>query len=268
MYSRISILAFVVLIGAAACGIQPESTSDTTAPEPSPTVLNAAFHATQFWDGRAGDVEERAGMPILNPVEMAIPSEEFLVDRLAATDDYPPLFATAFPEQTEPLTYLNIQRALAAFERTLITPSRFDDFLEGDHGALTDEGQAGLDRFMQLGCTTCHNGVGIGANSFQKFGLIGDYWDHTGSDSVDEGRIAVTGEESDRFFFRVASLRNVAETAPYFHDGSVATLEEAVRVIVTTQLGMELTVEEVDEIAAFLRSLTGEVPLSALQTAG
>jgi cytochrome c peroxidase len=234
----------------------------------SPTVLNAALHQTQFWDGRAEDVEEQAGMPILNPVEMAIPSEEFLVDRLAATDDYPPLFAEAFPDDTEPLVYANIGRALGAFERTLLTPSRFDTYLAGDRGALTDQEKAGMSNFIQLGCTTCHNGVNVGAYSFQKFGLFGDYWEHTGSEKIDEGRAAVTQNEADRYVFRVASLRNVAETAPYFHDGSVDTLEEAIRVMVKIQLAMELRDEEVESLAAFLRSLSGQVPVEALQSAG
>lgn len=234
----------------------------------SPSVLNAAFHLSQFWDGRAADVEEQAGMPILNPVEMAIPSEQFLVDRLAATEDYPTLFAAAFPTEPAPLTYANIRKALAAFERTLITPSRFDAYLEGDLQALTPEEQAGMDRFIGLGCTTCHNGVNVGAYSFQKFGLFGDYWEHTGSETVDDGRYAVTENEADRYVFRVASLRNVDKTAPYFHDGSVESLEEAIRVMVKIQLGIDLEDTEIDNLAAFLRSLTGEVPTAALQSAG
>lgn len=252
-------------------GVDNEPTSDgddgSIGDRNSPTVLNAAFHQTQFWDGRAKDVEEQAGMPILNPVEMAIPSEAFLVDRLKATEDYPSMFAAAFPGETDSLTYLNIQKALGAFERTLITPSRFDAYLEGDQDALTPQEMAGMEKFIQLGCTTCHNGVNVGAYSFQKFGLFGDYWEHTGSRKVDEGRYAMTKEDADKFVFRVASLRNVAETAPYFHDGSVETLEEAIRVMVAVQLAIELRDEEVDNLAAFLRSLTGEVPLEALQSA-
>ncbi len=231
----------------------------------SPTVLNAAFHQSQFWDGRAKDVEEQAGMPILNPVEMAIPSKEFLVDRLSATEDYPPMFAAAFPDAAEPLTYRNIEKALGAFERTLITPSRFDAYLEGDREALTSQELAGLEKFIQLNCTTCHNGVNVGAYSFQKFGLFGNYWEHTGSDKIDEGRFAVTEDETDKFVFRVASLRNVAETAPYFHDGSVESLDEAIRIMVAVQLGIDLTDEEVENLAAFLESLSGEVPPEALQ---
>jgi cytochrome c peroxidase len=249
---------------------QPTSEGDdgTLGGRNSPTVLNAAFHLAQFWDGRAADVEEQAGMPILNPVEMAIPSEEFLVDRLAATERYPTHFAEAFPDDEEPLTYANIRNALAAFERTLLTPTRFDAFLEGDLDALTAREKAGLEKFMQLGCTTCHNGVNVGAASFQKFGLRDDYWVHTGSETKDEGRMAVTADEADRYVFRVASLRNIEKTAPYFHDGSVETLEEAIRVMVDVQLGVALTDEEVESLAAFLRSLTGEVPQAALPSAG
>lgn len=253
-------------------GVDNEKTSDgddgSRGDRNSPTVLNAAFHQTQFWDGRARDVEEQAGMPILNPVEMAIPSEEFLVDRLQATDDYPVLFSEAFPGEAEALTYPNIQKALAAFERTLVTPSRFDAYLEGNQEALNEQEKAGLAKFIQLGCTTCHNGVSIGAYSFQKFGLFGDYWEHTRSKKVDEGRFAVTENEADKYVFRVASLRNVAETAPYFHDGSVDSLEEAIRIMVAVQLAIELRDEEVEDLAAFLRTLSGEVPVEALQSAG
>jgi cytochrome c peroxidase len=253
-------------------GVDNEPTSDGVGGQVgdrnSPTVLNAAFHQSQFWDGRAKDVEEQAGMPILNPVEMAIPSKEFLVDRLSATEDYPPMFAAAFPDENEPLTYRNIEKALGAFERTLITPSRFDAYLEGDQEALDEQELAGLQKFMDLNCTTCHNGVNLGAHTFQKFGLMEDYWVHTESEKVDEGRFAVTQDENDKFVFRVASLRNVAETRPYFHDGSVETLEDAIRVMVKVQLALDVSDEEIESMAAFLRTLSGEVPAAALQTEG
>jgi cytochrome c peroxidase len=226
----------------------------------SPTVLNAALHVAQFWDGRAGDVEEQAGMPILNPVEMAIPSEQFLVDRLTKVPDYQEMFATAFPDDHPALTYQNIARALAAFERTLLTPSRFDRYLEGDLAALTVEEKAGMEAFMMLGCSACHNGYTMGGASFRKFGLSEDYWTHTRSEVIDEGRFAVTGDPEDKYVFKVASLRNVAETGPYFHDGSVETLEDALRVMGSAQLARSMTEEEVAGIAAFLRTLTGELP--------
>jgi cytochrome c peroxidase len=223
----------------------------------SPTVLNAALHGAQFWDGRAADVEEQAGMPILNPVEMAIPSEEFLVERLSALPEYVGLFRCAFPHEEQPLTYRNIRLALASFERTLLTPSPFDDYLRGDIGALDEHQREGLDLFLRLGCASCHNGVNVGGASFRKFGLSDDYWVHTRSLKVDEGRVGVTGDEEDRYVFRVSSLRNVAETGPYFHDGSIDTLEDAVRIMVQLQVGAEPDPDDTDCLASFLSSLTG-----------
>lgn len=232
----------------------------------SPTVLNAALHVAQFWDGRAADVEEQAGMPVLNPVEMAIPTEEFLLERLAALPGYPEAFAAAFPDDVPALTYTHIRLALGAFERTLLTPSRFDAYLEGDRSVLDERERAGLERFMGLGCAACHNGVTVGARFFRKFGLNDSYWVHTHSKRPDEGRYLETGDPDDRYVFKVASLRNVAETAPYFHDGSVATLPEAIKIMVALQVGVDLTDEEAGEIAAFLGSLTGEVPAAALSS--
>jgi cytochrome c peroxidase len=229
----------------------------------SPTVLNAALHVAQFWDGRASTVEEQAGMPILNPVEMAIPDEAFLVDRLRAAPGYPEAFAAAFPDEDPAITYPNIRFALAAFERTLLTPAPFDAYLRGDRAALDAREQAGLVRFMDLHCTACHNGVTVGARFFRKFGLNEPYWVHTRSAKPDEGRYAQTGEPEDLYVFKVASLRNVAETAPYFHDGSVATLEEAVKIIALLQVGVTLDDGQAGEIAAFLRTLTGELPADA-----
>lgn len=230
----------------------------------SPTVLNAALHVAQFWDGRAEDVEAQAGMPILNPIEMAIPSREFLVDRLSQYPEYERRFAEAFPFQKPALTYRNIQLALAAFERTLLTPSRFDLYLHGDRAALTDQEKAGLRTFMGYGCPSCHNGVNLGGHIFRKFGLSEDYWVHTKSPKVDEGRFQVSGEAEDKYVFRVASLRNVAQTHPYFHDGSVDTLDEAIRIMVQLQIGVEMEDPDVAGVVAFLESLTGELPRTAL----
>lgn len=225
----------------------------------SPTVLNASFHTTQFWDGRAKDVEEQAGMPILNPVEMAIPNEAFLVNRLNGVDMYKDLFAKAFPDEKKPLTYKNIAKAIAAFERTLITPSRFDDYLNGSADALTTEQKKGLKSFLDVGCASCHMGSLLGGNMFQKFGVYGDYWEYTKSAVVDEGRFAETKNESDKYMFKVPSLRNVSETYPYFHDGSVAKLDEAVRIMAKVNLNKDLTEFQVTQIVAFLGSLKGTV---------
>jgi len=225
----------------------------------SPTVLNAVFHTTQFWDGRAKDVEEQAGMPITNPVEMAIPSEDFLVERLSGIELYNEIFPKAFPEEDKPLTYKNITKAIAAFERTLITPSKFDDYLTGSTGALTLEQKKGLKTFLDVGCISCHMGSTFGGNMFQKFGVYGDYWEYTKSTVVDDGRFEVTQNEADKYMFKVPSLRNITETHPYFHDGSVADLREAVKIMAKVNLNKDLTDVQVSDIVAFLGSLTGEV---------
>ena len=229
----------------------------------SPTVLNAALHVAQFWDGRAEDLEEQAGMPVLNPIEMAIPGEEYLVDRLAGDSEYQAMFAEAFPEQEDPLTFANVRHALAAFERTLLTPSRFDDFLRGD-AELTAEERLGLEVFLQLGCGACHNGATVGGHIFRKFGIAEPYWELTGSRKRDQGRVEVTGEEADRCVFKVPSLRNVEKTYPYFHDGSVETLEEALRVMARLQIGARLSAGQISHLAAFLKTLTGELPPDAV----
>ena len=230
----------------------------------SPTVLNASFHASQFWDGRAKDVEEQAGMPILNPVEMAIPSEEFLVNRLSGINEYQKAFKLAFPEEENALTYENIARAIGAFERTLITPSRFDEFVHGDYNALTMEEKEGLKLFINTGCTQCHNGSVIGGGMLQKFPVYGSYEDYI-KGNVDYGRYDVTEGEIDRYMFKVPSLRNVEKTAPYFHNGEYKDLNNVVRVMAKAQLNKELQDEEVEAIVAFLGSLTGDVPVHALQ---
>lgn len=226
----------------------------------SPTVLNAALHSFQFWDGRAKDVEEQAGMPILNPIEMEIPSKDFLMQRLAETDIYPAMFKEAFPGEDKPLTYDNLQKAIGAFERTLVTPSRFDQYLSGKKDALTLEEKKGLVAFYTVGCNTCHTSNLLGGNMFQKFGVHDDYWKHTGSQKIDKGVFALTKDATKEYVFKVPSLRNIAQTAPYFHDGSVGDLKQAVKIMAKVQLDRDLTEEETSRITAFLGSLTGEVP--------
>jgi cytochrome c peroxidase len=227
----------------------------------SPTVLNAALHKTQFWDGRAADVEQQAGMPVLNPVEMAIPNEAFLVTRLSKSEQYKKLFAEAFPGQKTPITYENIRLSIAVFERQLITPSRFDEYLKGKKEALSLEEKKGLSTFINLGCTNCHNGEAIGGSMFQKFGVHTDYWLLTKSKVIDEGKSKVSGVYEEKYVFKVPSLRNIEKTHPYFHDGSVSILEEAVTIMAKAQLNVELSKSEKTNIVAFLRSLTGSVPI-------
>ena len=225
----------------------------------SPTTLNAALHMAQFWDGRAKDVEEQAGGPILNPVEMAMPSKEAVIERLSGIEEYPALFTTAFPNDDKALTYRNIELAIGAFERTLITPSKFDDFVNGDATALSEKEQKGLETFISTGCISCHMGNTLGGQMYQKFGIYGKYWELTVSKKIDEGRFEVTGNEADKYAFKVPSLRNVAKTAPYFHDGSVEKLEDAVTMMALLQLNKTLTDEETNNMVAFLKTLSGEV---------
>ena len=229
----------------------------------SPTVFNAAFHFTQFWDGREKDVEAQAGGPVLNPVEMNIPSEEYLVKRLSADKKYQQLFTEAFPNEEKPLSFKNITYAIAAFERELITPSRFDNYLKGDENALSSEEKKGLKTYMDVGCTTCHAGALLGGNMYQKFGLFGDYWEYTNSSEIDEGRMMVTKNEADKYLFKVPSLRNIDKTYPFFHDGSVEKLDNAVRIMAKVELNKDLSDIETKEIVAFLASLTGEAPAIA-----
>lgn len=224
----------------------------------SPTVYNAAHHIAQFWDGRAATLEEQAQGPIVNPVEMAMPDAKRVEATLTSIPEYVKLFREAFPGEKKAVSLANAGRALAAFERKLVTPSRFDTFLAGDASALTEQERRGLETFTVVGCTACHNGPAVGGTSFQKFGLIEDF-----PDVKDTGRFEVTKNEEDRFKFRVPTLRNVEKTAPYFHDGSVPELGTAVRLMAKHQLGRTLTDAEADDILAFLKSLTGELPAAS-----
>lgn len=232
----------------------------------SPTTLNAALHFQQFWDGRMKDVEEQAGGPMMNPVEMNMPSEKEVIARLSKSEGYKKLFAAAYPADKDPITFVNIRHAIAAFERTLITPSKFDKYLAGDATALNEQEVKGLSTFMEAGCTSCHSGSLAGGTMFQKFPLIGtDYKTLTGSVNDDKGKMEVTKLEADKYMFKVASLRNIAETSPYFHDGSVQDLSKAVDIMAKLQLGKDLTPEQNADISVFLKTLTGEVPADAKQ---
>ena len=219
----------------------------------SPTVYNAALHLAQFWDGRAPDVEAQAKGPVLNPIEMASPSEAHVERVLSSIPGYVAAFEAAFPEASPALTYDNMARAIGAFERRLITPGRFDAFMRGDLDALDATEQRGLATFMSVGCTTCHMGPAVGGTTYRKLGFIFPYA------TEDPGREKVTGDPADRHVFKVPSLRNVAETGPWFHDGSIESLEEVVRLMGYHQIGLRLEEEQVDDIVAFLRALTGEV---------
>ena len=219
----------------------------------APTVYNAALHSAQFWDGRAKDVEEQAKGPVLNPIEMAMPSEAEVLARLKAIPGYPPLFAAAFPGQPDPISFDNFALAVGAFERKLLTPGPFDAFLKGDDAALSADQRAGLAAFMDTGCITCHNGATVGGKMFQKLGLVEPY------ETKDTGRQKLTNNPADAFVFKVPSLRNVAETGPWFHDGSITSLDEALRLMARHQLGKQLTDPQIASIRSFLEALTGTV---------
>lgn len=220
----------------------------------SPTVFNAAGHMAQFWDGRAADVEEQAKGPILNPVEMAMESSATVVATLKGIPGYVTAFAAAFPGEADPVTYDNLGRAIGAFERKLSTPAKLDKYLAGDDSALSEEEKKGAQEFVAVGCTACHNGALVGGAMYQKAGLVKPW-----PNQKDLGRFDVTKKEVDKLFFKVPSLRNIAKTAPYFHDGSVATLGEAIKQMADHQLGKSLTDAQVASIATFLGALTGEV---------
>lgn len=251
-------------------GVDNEATSlgddgQTRGGRNSPTVLNAGDHIAQFWDGRAETIEDQAGMPITNPVEMMIPNEDFLVQRLREIDLYKKLFKRAYPKEVQPITYENLKVAIGAFERKLVTPSRFDDYLRGNKEALTLQEKKGMLSFINVGCTTCHTGPLLGATMFQKFGVFHNYWALTKSPNIDNGVFDVIKEEDKKFVFKVPSLRNIEHTGPYFHDGSVKSLEDAVKIMATLQLNYKLSPEETENIVAFLKSLSGEVPNAAKQ---
>ena len=228
-------------------------------PRNSPTVFNAIFNAAQFWDGRAADLAEQAMGPIQAAVEMANTPER-VVETLESMEGYVSAFAAAFPTEEVPITFLNMARAIEAFEATLITPnSRFDQFLLGDVNALSEQEQRGLASFMDSGCAACHSGVNLGGQDYYPFGLV----ERPGADILprgDRGRFAVTETVTDDYVFRASPLRNIAITAPYFHSGAVWDLREAVAIMGVSQLGADLSEAEIDDITAFLHTLTGEIP--------
>lgn len=234
----------------------------------APTVWNAAFMSVQFRDGRAATLEDQAKGPLTNPIEMAMPDHKAVIDRLSKIPGYKVLFTKAFGKG-ETLTIDNLAKAIAAYERTLLTPnSRFDKYLAGNKKALSADEVKGYELTKTTGCFTCHSGpnfagpkMPIGTGFYMKFPTIpGSAYDKKYDLLKDTGRYNVTKAESDKNMWRVPTWRNVALTAPYFHNGSVATLEEAVRVMAKTQLNKDLSESDVTSIVAFLKTLNGEMP--------
>lgn len=224
----------------------------------SPTVLNSGLNFVQFWDGRAADLEAQAAGPVANPIEMGA-SWDTVVATIAANETDRTEFAAIYPDG---VTQANITDAIAEYERSLVTPSRFDAFLRGDQSAITAEEQRGWATFQEVGCTACHRGPNAGGTMYQRMGLVRNYFELRGTPltEADNGRFNVTHDEADRHRFKVPSLRNVELTAPYFHDGSQAELAGAVRIMGQVQLNRDLTDAQVNDIVAFLRSLTGTLP--------
>ncbi len=220
----------------------------------SPTVLNSSLNLAQFWDGRAGDLQEQAGGPIENPLEMGF-THDLAVGVIASIPQYVESIKSVY--NVDKVTINEITDAIAEFEKTLVTPNaRFDQWLKGDDNAITAYELEGYELFKSVGCTACHNGVNIGGNSFQKMGLYEEYV----TNNPAEGVAGLSGEDADRFKFKVPTLRNVELTYPYFHDGAYWKLEDAVDVMARLQLGRKLEKDEIDKITAFMKTLTGEQP--------
>ncbi len=227
----------------------------------APTVWNAAFNKVQFWDGRAASLEEQAAGPVTNPIEMGMKSWDDVVVRLKAIDGYQKAFEKAFGKDS--ISKDTATKAIAAYERTLITPnSAFDKYVKGNKKAMTEQQIRGMNKAVELGCTGCHSGPAFnGPGTFQKFPVISN-----GALSAqyklkkDKGLAEVTGKKADEHLWKVPTLRNIALTAPYFHNGSVKTLDKAVKLMAIVQLGKKLSDDEVADIVAFLDALTGEFP--------
>ncbi len=234
-------------------------------PRNAPTVFNAAAQTSEHWVGNRKDVEDQARQSVTGAPSFGMPSDEAVEKKLKGFKDYRILFKEAFPEDKEPVNVGNFAKAIGTFERTLVTPSPFDAFLKGMGDALTERQKAGLKTFMETGCSGCHSGTYIGGQMYQKFGLAEPYWKYTKSEMIDEGRYAVNKEAADKYVFKVPILRNVEKTPPYFHDGSVDNLEDAIWIMGQVQLGRDLAKDKVEDIKAFLISLTGVIPQDALE---
>ncbi len=240
-------------------GVDGEVTSDghkgQKGTRNSPTVYNAAGHVAQFWDGRAATVEEQSKGPVMNPVEMAMGSEKDVMAVLKSMPEYVDAFKRAFPDEKEAITYDNMAKAIGAFERKLVTHSRWDKFVAGDDSALTPDEKAGFSAYVDAGCPTCHIGPYVGGNLYQRLGVARPW-----PDATDPGREKVTKSSADHMVFKVPSLRNIDKTGPYFHDGKIASLDDAVSKMGEYQVGKKLSDTQVKSIVTWLKTLTGDLP--------
>jgi cytochrome c peroxidase len=231
-----------------------QGASGTFGKRNTPTVINAGFQFAQFWDGRARDLAEQAKGPILNPIEMELRTPEEVIVRLRNIAGYPEDFRRAFPGDPEPMSYDHLAEAIAAFERTLVAPGRFDRLLAGEPKALSAKEKRGLTKFIQYNCVDCHSSSTFGGRIYRKIGQQHPFI------TEDQGRYERTKKDEDRSVFKVPALRNVTRTAPYFHDGRVANLSEAVRLMAWHQLDRRLTPEDRADLIAFLGTLEGNPP--------
>jgi len=226
----------------------------------SPTVYNSAGHFVQFWDGRSPNIEHQAQQPILNPVEMAMPNAKQVVKVLKSIPGYVAAFKKAFPKDKDPVNYKNLGQAIGAFERKLVTPSRWDTYLKGDKKALTSKEKQGFVTFVKSGCLTCHSGALVGGHMYQKLGLLKPW-----PGNKDLGRFKATKNAAHKYFFKVPSLRNIEKTGPYLHDGSIKSLHKVVSMMAEYQAGKKLKKGEVDSIVVWLKTLTGKIPTKYIQ---
>lgn len=233
----------------------------------APTVWNSAFHSVQFWDGRADLLEDQAKGPVTNPVEMGVTEIEQAMDKVRAIPGYKPYFDEAFGKDS--MTVVNAAKAVASFERTLITPnSPYDKYVKGDKKAMSAQQVRGMETFASTGCTSCHSGAAFngptmefGQGFYAKFPTFSDNEFNKKYDlSADKGREEATGNKADAHMYRVTTLRNITDTAPYFHNGSVNDLSEAVRLMAKTQLNKDMSEQDVKDVVAFLAALTGAYP--------
>ncbi len=234
-------------------------------PRNAPIILNAAGQIAAHWIGNRTDVEDQAKQSVIGPPSFGMTSYEAVEKKLKEIEGYALLFEDAYPGEKNPVSVDNFAKAVGAFERTLVTPSRFDLFANGDQAALTESQKRGLKTFIETGCITCHSGPYVGGQMYQKFGVFTPYWQCTKSKEVDDGRYAVTKNERDKYVFKVPILRNVEMTSPYFHDGSAIRLQDAIQIMGKAQLGKTLVDQQLQEIGLFLKSLTGQIPDDALK---
>ncbi len=231
----------------------------------TPTVLNAHLQFAQFWDAHEETVEEQAVGPMFGDFEMNMTDTMELVRRIKSDDYYSKEFPLAFPDSIDAITIETIKDAIGAFERTLLTPAPIDDYLRGDLNAISNRAKLGIKGFVDNGCIPCHSTTLVGGAMAQKFSIYGYYWDYTKSQYIDKGRYGFTFDPNDKFVFKVPMLRNIEKTFPYMHDGSVKTLQDAIKIMAMSETNINISDEDTKNIEEFLKTLTGKIPDHAFE---